>query len=122
MSFRNCSATILKTFLQRGQSALHAAIINITANFNAHAANQRWVLRKRKVQSGPIGVRQGGLNPGLQLGRQGRRTLDSASAALDIKFNQPEEMRENRQVTARLGLQDVLNGIADAALIEQAVR
>ena len=95
----------LKSFPPRRQAALHAAVINIAAHLDAHAADQRRILGENACSSpGRTHCFRLGLDVGLQIRRQRRGAFDFGGVPAQIQLHQPLKLRQKRQVTARLGL------------------
>src|SRR5262245_49462872 len=69
----------------------------------------------------PIPARQTGLDPSLQIRRQGRGALDGGRMPDDLEPHQPPEMRKNGRTITASGSDDVLHHIPDTVLIEQDI-
>jgi hypothetical protein len=57
----------------------------------------------------------------LQIGGQRRRAFDARGAALHIQFHQPEQARQNFEITARLLREHERDRLPDAVLVQQTV-
>ena len=110
-----------ESFLERSQTGLDAAIVNITADFDPHTAKQGGILREGDIESRAISASEAGLDLGLQIGAQRNRAFDACGAAIQIEFHQPLEMRKNSDVAARFGLEHFLDSLACAAFVQSAI-
>src|ERR1017187_2266784 len=110
-----------KTLRQRVQTRLNAAVINVAADLDAQAADQRRIPVERNVHTVAINFFDPVCHVRLQIGGQGRRAFDVRSATLQIQFHQPEQARQNFDVTARLLCQHERDRLPDAVLIQQTI-
>src|SRR5581483_299010 len=111
----------LKTLFQCGQARLDAPVVNVTAHLDTHAPDQRRILHKGDVQACPVDTAQRGLNRSLQVRAERHCALDSGAALIQIQFHQALKMREDGEVTARLGGDDLLHGLANSIIVKQTV-
>src|ERR1051326_8842909 len=80
---------------------------------------QGGVLRERNVQPFAVRTGQACLDLGLQiLGKRGS-TFDSRRPSCNIQLHQSKKMRQNREISAGLGLKHLLNRLANTVFFQQ---
>src|ERR1043166_4498657 len=110
-----------KALLEGSQASFHTAVIDVAAHLDAHASDERRILRERDFQPGSIGAFQSGLHLGLQVCGQGDGALDFCRAPVELEFHQPAKKRQGDQVAPRLRFDQLPHRLADAVLIEPAI-
>src|SRR5215470_11416578 len=110
-----------KALLERSQTGLDAAIIDIAANTDAHSTEQRRVFAERSGHARAIDFGQSGFYVGLQIRRQCFGALDSGGPPGLVELQQSHEMGQNSKVTAGLAFDELLHRLACAGFIEQTI-
>src|SRR5262245_40511120 len=92
-----------KASFESGQSGPDAGVINVTAHFDAHASNQRRVLRERDAQLRAVHSHKIRSHVRLQISGQGRGAFDFRYAPGTIELHQAPKIREKSDPTTTLG-------------------
>jgi len=111
----------LLIFLKLRQPGLDAAVINIAAHLDAHAADEGGVLREGKIQPGAMPIGQRGLDAVLLGVIQRHHALHAGGPTGQVDFEEALEMGEDANVTAGLAGQHGVNHLPGLVFIQQAV-
>src|SRR5262249_43820271 len=76
----------IQSVFHSGQPGPHTIVINITAGFDPHAADQRGALRERDPDPGTVDALETSLNSVLQLRRQGRSAFNSGTVLGNVEL------------------------------------
>jgi hypothetical protein len=101
---------------------LNAAVINIAAHSDPHAANEPWVLREGDVQALAIYLLQSGSNMRRVLGGQCHGAFNCSGPLSALALQQPFQFDKNLKATPRFCTKEALQQMLSATLIEQAIR
>jgi hypothetical protein len=110
-----------KSVFKSGQPGLDAAVINITADFDAHAADQRRVPRTRCLAFGPYSRSRSDDTLVCKSAGKGVALSTVAVCRAQSSFTKRRKMRQKGETPTLLGFEDSPNNLANAILIQRSI-
>ena len=113
----------LKAASSAAQRGPHAAVVDVAADLDAHAADQRGVLGERRAQPRPVArASRPASTLAAQVRRQRRGALDDGACGGRGRAHQPLEVRQDRQAARGASLRRrARTTCRRSALVQQAV-
>ena len=110
--------SLLKALGERREASLDAAVVDVTAYGDAHAADKRRIVLVRHQQAATVYPPQLRFDLCANVAGQRRGALDRRAVRFPLQPHQPLESREDLEASRSSGSDDLLHYLTDAIVVE----